>query len=178
MAGELPWVSKVRFSEVSRGVVTRRLEADAAARAGVARLLGLVAIDSLTADVTVRPWMDGAEIQASFEADITQTCSVTADDFEESAEGEFLIRVLPPGSPNAPQEEGVDEIELDLEADDPPDVLEGEEIDLAGYVVEHLSLALDPFPRKPGAEFIAPNDDAELSPFAVLKLLKKTDEPE
>lgn len=177
MASESPWVSKVRFSEVSRGLVTRRLEADAAARANVARLLGLVAIDSLTANVTVRPWMDGAEIQASFEADLTQTCSVTADDFEETAEGEFIVRVLPPGSPNAPQEPE-EEIELDLEADDPPDVLESEEIDLAGYVVEHLSLALDPFPRKPGAEFIAPKEDADLSPFAVLKLLKKTDEPE
>lgn len=177
MAGESPWMSKVRFSEVSRGVVTRRLEADDAARAGVARLLGLVSIDALSADITVRPWMDGAEVQASFEADLTQTCSVTADDFEETAEGEFIVRVLPPGSPNAPQEPE-DEIELDLEADDPPDVLEGEEIDLAGYVVEHLSLALDPFPRKPGAEFIAPKDDADLSPFAVLKRLKTTDEPE
>ncbi len=178
MAGESTWVSKIRFSEVSRGAVKRRLEADEAQRAGVARLLGLVSIESLTADVAVRPWMDGAEIEARFEADITQTCSVTAEDFEETAEGEFIMRVLPPGSPNAPQDEGVDEIELDLEGDDPPDVLEGEDIDLAGYVVEHLSLALDPFPRKPGAEFIAPKEDGDLSPFAVLRMLKKTDEPE
>lgn len=174
MAGESPWVSKIRFGEVGRGEVTRRLEAGEAARAGIARLLGLVSIQSLTAEVTVRPWMDGAEIEASFEADITQTCSVSAEDFEETAEGEFVVRVLPPGSPNAPRE-SVDEIELDPEADDPPDVLEGEEIDLAGYVVEHLSLALDPFPRKPGAEFVPPRDDGDLSPFAVLAMLKKTD---
>lgn len=134
-----------------------------------------MSIDSLTADLEVRPWLDGAEIHGRFTAGITQTCSVTADPFDEEAEGEFMVRVLPPGSPNAPAEV-VDEIELDPDADDPPDVLDGEDIDLGGYVVEHLSLELDPFPRKPGAEFIAPKDDADLSPFAVLRLLKK-DEP-
>jgi hypothetical protein len=72
----------------------------------------------------------------------------------------------------------VDELELDPDADDPPDVLDGEDIDLGGYVVEHLSLELDPFPRAPGAEFIAPKDDTDLSPFAVLRLLKKGDAPE
>lgn len=177
MVSDSPWRETIRFSEVSRGPVKRTLEADELARARIARLLGLVSIGSLSADLRLKPWMDGAEIDGRFTAEITQTCSVTADDFEESAEGEFVIRVLPPGSINAPQDEA-DEIELDPEADDPPDVLEGEEIDLGAYVVEHLSLELDPFPRKPGAEFIAPKDDADLSPFAVLRTLKKDDPAE
>lgn len=176
MIGESPWRDVIRFGEV-RGPVRRSLEADEKARAAVARLLGLVAVGSLKADLTVKPWMDGVEIEGQFTADITQTCSVTAEDFEETAEGEFVVRALPPGSPNAPQEEA-DEIELDPDADDPPDVLEGEDIDLAGYVVEHLALELDPFPRAPGAEFVAPKDDGELSPFAVLRMLKKDDTPE
>jgi len=48
----------------------------------------------------------------------------------------------------------------------------GEAIDVAGYVVEHLALEIDPFARKPGAEFeyIAPT--VEESPFAVLKALQ------
>lgn len=177
MVSESPWRETIRFSEVSRGPVKRTLKADELARARIARLLGLVSIQSLTAELRLKPWMDGAEIDGRFSAEITQTCSVTADDFEESAEGEFVIRVLPPGSINAPQEE-TDEIELDPEADDPPDVLDGEDIDLGAYVVEHLSLELDPFPRKPGAEFIAPEDEAELSPFAVLRTLKKDDPTE
>ena len=32
-------------------------------------------------------------------------------------------------------------------------MLEGDAIDLAAYVVEHLALEIDPFPRKPGVEF-------------------------
>ena len=177
MIGESPWRQVMRFSEVSRGPVTKRLEADEAARAKIARHLDLVSIGSLTADLKIRPWMDGVEIEGTFAADITQTCGVTAEDFEETAEGEFTLRALPPGSPNAPQELA-EELELDPDADDPPDVLEGEDIDLGGYVVEHLSLELDPFPRAPGAEFLAPKDDTDLSPFAVLRMLKKDDAPE
>lgn len=177
MAHDSPWRETIRFSEVSRGPVRRTLEADETARKRIARLLGLVSIRSLTAELRLKSWMDGAEIDGRFAAEITQTCSVTAEDFEESAEGEFVLRVLPPGSVNAPQEEA-DEVELDPEGDDPPDVLESEDIDLGAYVVEHLSLELDPFPRKPGAEFIAPKDDADLSPFAVLRMLKKDGDPE
>lgn len=177
MVGDSPWREVVRFGEVSRGPVKRSLVADEKARKAIARLLGIVSVESLKAELTIRPWMDGAEIEGSFTADITQTCSVTAEPFEESAEAEFVVRVLPPNSPNAPQEP-VEEIELDLEADDPPDVLEGEDIDLGGYVVEHLALELDPFPRKPGAEFLPPKDDTDLSPFAVLRMLKKDDASE
>ena len=61
---------------------------------------------------------------------------------------------------------------MDLDAPDPPDVLTSDEIDLAGYLVEHLALDIDPFPRKPGAEFDYQPDVAEESPFAVLKRLK------
>jgi uncharacterized metal-binding protein YceD (DUF177 family) len=64
------------------------------------------------------------------------------------------------------------EIELDPEAPDPPDLLEGDTIDLAGYLVEHLSLAIDPFPRKAGAVFDYDPKTEDLSPFAVLKGLK------
>ncbi len=177
MIGDSPWREVVRFGEVGRGPVKRSLQADETARKAIARLLGIVSVESLKAELTIRPWMDGAEIDGSFTADIVQTCSVTAEPFEETAEADFVIRVLPPGSVNAPQDP-VDEIELDLEADDPPDVLEGEDIDLGGYVVEHLALELDPFPRKPGAEFLPPRDDTDLSPFAVLRMLKKDDAPE
>jgi hypothetical protein len=43
---------------------------------------------------------------------------------------------------------------------------------VAHYIVEHLALAIDPFPRKPGAEFEFTPPAEEESPFAVLKKLK------
>jgi hypothetical protein len=45
-------------------------------------------------------------------------------------------------------------------------------VDLAAVLTEQLALALDPFPRKPGARFEAPGTAGELSPFAALARLK------
>ncbi len=178
MSATMPWSDAIRFSEVGRGPVRKSLEADEATRKAIARYLDLVSIESLSAEVSAKPWLDGAEITGRFKASITQTCSASGDPFPEAIDGEFLVRALPPGSINAPQEDLGEEIDLDPEADDPPDVLETDSIDLAGYVVEHLSLELDPFPRKPGAVFEPPVDEEPLSPFAALRALKKDDAPE
>jgi uncharacterized metal-binding protein YceD (DUF177 family) len=65
---------------------------------------------------------------------------------------------------------------VNLEDDDLPDYFEGNEIDLADLVLEVFALAIDLYPRKPGAELpedMAGDDPAELSPFAALKALKK-----
>ena len=77
-------------------------------------------------------------------------------------------------------EEG--EIEIDLETLDPPDVMVDGVLDLGGVVCEQLALNIDPFPRKPGAEFeTVAADEGEVdepapSPFAALAKLKE--EPE
>lgn len=173
-----PWTETIRFSEVARGALRRKLEADEATRKAVARHLDLISIESLTADLKISPWLDGAEIEGRFKAAVTQTCSVTAEPLQDTVAGELFVRVVPAGSPNAPQEDTGEEIDLDPEADDPPDVIEGDLIDLGGYVIEHLSLDLDPFPRKPGAVFEPPADTEERSPFAVLRALKKEDDAE
>ena len=163
-----PWRETVRLSEVARGPLRRRLSPQAPQLAAIARVIGVDVLKSLTAEVTVTPWLDGAELRGRFEAEVTQTCGVTLDPLEQEVRGDFLVRVLPAGSQNLPSEEA----EIDLEADDPPDALEGDEIDLAGCVVEHLALEIDPFPRKPDAVFEPPVVEEETSPFAVLKGLK------
>jgi len=54
--------------------------------------------------------------------------------------------------------------------DDPPDPLIGGAVDLGSVVSEHLTLALDPYPRKPGAQFVEPAaEDGVVSPFAQLR---------
>lgn len=166
------WTTPVKLHELGRGEVRVRLEPDAAERAKVAHDLGLESLPKLTAQLTVRPWLDGAEISGRFEAVVEQLCSVTLDPFEQPLSGEIEVRAVPQGSPAAAPDEG-GEAEHDADAPDPPDVLAGDAIDLAAYVVEHLSLEIDPFPRKPGAVFEAPASEAEESPFAVLKKLKE-----
>jgi uncharacterized metal-binding protein YceD (DUF177 family) len=170
-----PWPSVVKLGRVDRADIDLRFDLDAAACAEIAKTLGLVSIESLEADVYLRSWMDGAEVSGLIRARVVQTCSVTADEFEEPIESRFSVHVIPADSTSAPQEEG-GELGLDPEGDDPPDVLEGDEIDVSAYVIEHLALELDPFPRKPGAVFVAPPEPVELSPFAALKRLKADNE--
>lgn len=167
----LPWSETLSLHELANGPVRRKLVAGEAARARIAREFNLDGLSALEAEVEVTPWLDGAEVRGRWRAAIMQTCGVTLEPLPSEPEGEFTVRVLPAGSPNAP-EEPTGEIAVDLEDDDPPDVLEGESIDLAAYVVEHLGLEIDPFPRKPGAVFTPPEEPEELSPFAVLRQLK------
>ena len=124
----------------------------------------------MSADVTVKPWMDGIEVTGRFRAVVEQICGVSLEPFEQPVEGEIEIRAVPAGSPHAAAPEGGD-LELDPDAPDAPDILSGETVDVAGYVVEHLALELDPFPRKPGVEFDYKPTEEETSPFAALKKL-------
>jgi uncharacterized metal-binding protein YceD (DUF177 family) len=165
------WQERAPVAEATRGIVRRKLSADEAARQRIAKAVGLDALNSLDADITVSPWLDGVQIEGKWTANVVQTCGVTLDPFDTTLSGHISVRALPQGSAALG---GTDEheIELDPDADDPPDVLEGDQIELGAYVVEDLSLAIDPFPRKPGATFEAPQQTGEISPFAVLAKLK------
>ena len=165
------WTKPVRLHELDKGPISVRLEPDAAQRAMIAKALGLVSLPALSADLTLRPWMDGVEITGRFEARVEQICAVSLDNFEQPLSGEVDLRAVPAGSPQAPNIDS-GEVDYDLDAPDPPDVLEGDTLDLAAYVVEHLALEIDPFARKPGVAFdYAPPDELK-SPFAVLGKLK------
>jgi hypothetical protein len=165
-----PWAEPIRLNAVSRGPVRRRLAARVLVRR-IARELGLDRLDALEADLVVAPWLDGAEITGEWRAAIEQTCGVTLDPLPSQPSGELSLRVLPAGSPNAPEPSAEEVIELD--AEDPPDVLEGELIDLGAYVEERLALAIDPYPRKPGVAFVQPGGGDPPSPFAALNELKE-----
>jgi uncharacterized metal-binding protein YceD (DUF177 family) len=171
----LTWSYLVRLADLARAPVRARLEPDAATRAVIARDLGLQGLSALSADITVRPWLDGAEISGRFDGVVEQICGLSLEPFEQPISGEIEVRLVPPGSPSAPAEDEGGEIELDPEAPDPPDVMDGDTIDLAAYLIEQLALAVDPFPRKPGAAFDYAPDPGVESPFAVLKRLKGDD---
>jgi len=164
---------KLRLADLARGPAQVSLRPDAAERAKIAAELGLEGLPALSAEIEVRPWLDGAELRGRFTATVAQICGVTLEPFEQPLAGDIDVRVLPAGSPNAPAQDEGGELALDLDAPDPPDVLEGEEVDVARYLVEHLALEVDPFPRKPGAEFDYVPDAPTDSPFAALAALKR-----
>jgi uncharacterized metal-binding protein YceD (DUF177 family) len=165
------WSEPLGLHELAHGPVRRRLIAGEEARRRIAKDLDLDSLDVLEADVEVTPWLDGVEVRGTWRAAVAQTCGVTLEPLLSEPEGSFSVRALPAGSANLP-EEPAGEVAVDLEVDDPPDVFEDGKVDLAAYVVEHLALEIDPFPRKPGAVFTPPDEPQETSPFAVLREFK------
>ena len=160
---------KVRLSDLGRER-SFDFQPDDSARATMAKTLDFVALPEFSAMLDVSPYLDGAEVRGKWNGRVVQTCGISLEDFDTPLKGDFMVRVLPAGSPNLPEEGS--EVDVDPDADDPPDVLEGDAIDLGAYVIEHLGLELDPFPRKPGAVFEPPEELVVISPFAGLRDLK------
>lgn len=172
MDARMTWEKPIKLHELGRGPIRLSLEPDAQQRAAIAKQLGLRGLPSLTADVTLKPWLDGVELTGRFKAVVEQICGVSLEPFQQPLKGEIDVRAVPSGSTNAAAVEG-GELALDLDAPDAPDLLDGESIDVAAYVIEHLALELDPFPRKPGATFDYQPKEEEASPFAALAKLRE-----
>jgi uncharacterized metal-binding protein YceD (DUF177 family) len=172
------WPQIVRLGEVARftaaAPLDRHLAAPDAARKAIAKAFDLVALELLEADLEISGWSDGVRVDGRWRAEIVQTCGVTLELFPTSLSGEFTIHAVPENSRHAAPHES--ELEIDIDAEDPPDILETDAVDLGAYVVEHLALEIDPFPRKPGAVFEPPAPEVESSPFAALLKLKGGDD--
>src|SRR4051794_19301875 len=102
---------RVRLNEGGRSRQPISLEAGARDRRDVGKELGLGAPVSLPAELTVAPWLDGAEVTGRFEAEVTQECGVTLDPFDSPVSGDIQVRLVPAGSPHAPAESGEIEFE-------------------------------------------------------------------
>ncbi len=165
---DLPWSEPVRLHQLGGGL-KRTLEPDAAARARIARALDLASLDSFTAEMELAPSAAGWRLSGRVRARLAQTCGITLEPLPLEIDAPFDLTLA------EAVEEDSDEIVITLD-DESPDLIENGQIDLGQYAVEQLALRLDPFPRKPGAEFVQPPEPAEISPFAVLKQLRPSDE--
>lgn len=165
---ELPWSEPVRLHQIGSGV-KRTLTPDAAARARIAKALDLASLDAFKADMELIPTASGWTLTGRIHADLAQICGITLEPLPVRIDDRFSVQLA------EPIDEDSDEIIITLE-DETPDVIEDGQIDLGQYAVEQLALRLDPFPRKPGAEFVQPPEPVEISPFAVLKQLRSSDE--
>jgi len=164
----LPYSEPVRLHQV-RGGVKRVLEPDAAARARIARALDLASLDAFTAEMELTPTDAGWRLSGRVRASLAQTCGITLEPLPVEVDAPFALSLA------EAVDEDSDEIVITLD-DESPDLIEDGQIDLGQYAVEQLALRLDPFPRKPGAEFVQPPEPAEISPFAVLKQRRPSDE--
>lgn len=151
-----------------------RFEADAEVRARLADHAGILRIDALSAEGEVQPWAGGVEARLRLVADVVQPCVVTLKPVLQHIE-ERLVRRFLPQVHLGETPEGAVEIAPDEE--DPPEPFDGSAIDLGPVIAEELVLAVDPYPRAPGAAVLREEAEAvaEPTPFAVLKALKEPD---
>lgn len=137
----------------------------------------LLALDSLAATVRLRP-MPGSRLvrlKAHFTADAVQACVVTLEPLPVQVAECIELMFAPAGD-----DDDVVEVSFAYDDADPPEPIRNGHIDIGEVVAEHLALALDPFPRAPGASFapeVGASDDSgdadKPSPFAALAALKK-----
>ena len=167
-----PISHRVNVRKLPRKGRDEAFEADAEARERIARHLDVLAVHGFEADAEIVPWRgEGVRVSGRVTADLTQTCVVTADPIETHVDEPFDALFVPEGSPLAPRMEGDAQLVVDAEGDDPPETFAGDVLDLGAVWIEFLTLAVDPFPRTPGAELEQPVSDEEPSPFAALAAL-------
>ena len=146
-----------------------RLVADEAERAALARRFDIVRIDRLEAEVVLE--RDGAalNVTGTLEADIVQSCAVSAEDLPVAIREPVAFRFVPDTAQHSPDEE----VELAAgELDEIP--FTGTNVDLGEAVAQSVALAIDPFATGPEAEAARKLlDEGQASPFAALEALKK-----
>jgi hypothetical protein len=153
-----------------------RLQASGEERQALARRFGLVELVSLEAAVRLsRPSPGGLiRLEAELRAEVVQSCVVTLEPLTSRLQDRIVLHF---GLAGGPAGEEAGEVELSIEEDDPPEPIVDGEIDMGEAVVQGLALALDPYPRKPGAEaedLGAERPAADGSgPFAALARLRK-----
>ncbi len=149
------------------------VEANLAERSALAGRFGILAIDALSATMRVEPiGRDMVRVAGHLKARVHQACVVTLADVAQTIDQEFKRHY----SPKAEEEDESGEIEVEYESEEPPDPLIGGVIDIGEVVAEELALALDPYPRAPGAVFEEPTEqegETKSNPFAALEKLKK-----
>ena len=168
--------ASVRLDALPPDGRTVTVEASGDQRAAIAERLDIVSVESLTAKLVARPIKRGIEVSGTMAADVTQACVVSFEPVPEHIE-EKLQRLFLQGATHDDEPSPGAEVFVDLDGEDQPDHFDGPEADFSEWLIETLSLALTPYPRKPGIEIDAAYvdaDDENESPFAALRDLKST----
>ena len=139
------------------------VEATPAECAVLARRMRLPAVRSLLCRFDLRRAGGVIEAQGHLVANVVQTCVISLEDFDAIVEERFFLHWVPAGqesddiNPEAPDEIGYEDATIDL----------GE------AASQQLALALDPYPRAPGASLPETDATPEISPFASLSARRR-----
>ncbi|HLY88333.1 MAG TPA: DUF177 domain-containing protein [Acetobacteraceae bacterium] len=154
----------IAVDHVGRAGLDVMVEATSDELTALAHRMGLPAVLSLNCAFHLhRDAADRLVARGRLHAAVMQTCVISLEDFPATVDEQFTVLFVPAGK--------------ETEDDDPstPDEISYENgmIDLGEAAAEQLALALDPYPRAPGAELPDSAHDPEDHQFAALAALKR-----
>ena len=150
-------VDKQQKSEIERMVDLDRMGSGSAAlditasdgeRAALAKRFGFVGLPVFSARVTVDRRPGQVIVEGRLRGTIVQACILTLDPVTQELDDTFRIVFRQDQTEERDPESG--EALLNAQAD-APEPLSGNMLDIGEIVAEQLSLAADPYPRRPGA---------------------------
>jgi uncharacterized metal-binding protein YceD (DUF177 family) len=168
-----PWSATIRLEEIPETGRHVELEASEAVRAALAKPAAVDAVERLVArfDLT-RRGRDRLHVNGQVSGTVRQSCVVTLDPVVNEIDEAIEVDFVPPREPVG------EAAEIDIDAgasDEEVEPLIGNSVDLGLLATEFFLLAIDPYPRKPGVAFDAPQAPADPAnhPFAQLAALRK-----
>jgi uncharacterized metal-binding protein YceD (DUF177 family) len=161
----------VPTQEVGAGGRSVSFAASEEERAGLARRFGLQAVLDVTVEGRLFAEGDGEFVfRGDIVAKVVQTCVVTLEPVENSINEPMALRFIPVERLAEPRRE----VMVDAEQEEETEGLAGDVVDLGPAVAEQFGVALDPYPRKPGAmlpEGVKSEGPGRVNPFTVLRNL-------
>ena len=167
----------VAADTISNNPQHREIVAEAGEREALARRFDLLSLDKLTAvlDLQRQPG-EVIHVSGHLSTDVVQRCVVSLVPVPAHLEADFEVSY---GGASAQADEGdIDPVGIDA----PEPLIEGR-IDLGEALAQQLAIALDPYPRAPGASLRAEGftvgpgevtgEGGRKQPFAALAVLKK-----
>lgn len=168
-----PWSLAVAVEDIPENGLHVAIEPTAATLAALAKFAHVRDLSRLSAafDLTRR----GAKVHVVGQVSgaVGQNCVVSLQPMQSDVEERIdltFASVMPAGEVSENAAEG----HRTMADPEPPEPLIGGQIDLGAIATEFLILGIDPYPRKPGAQFTPPpTEDPGTHPFAALDALKK-----
>jgi uncharacterized metal-binding protein YceD (DUF177 family) len=169
---EISWSVPVATADLDESGRRVSLEANEAERMEIARIVGLRDLPKLSAQFELTSLRrDEVRLVGQVDAVVGQNCVVTLDPVENTVSEPVNLIFAPQDTIAETPGNGPD----DEPTDDPPEPIVNGRIDLAKLAVEFLILGIDPYPRRPGADFepVKTPSAPEDHPFAALAALKE-----
>lgn len=138
----------IELKDTERGPVTQELEATEDELLALAERLGLVSVTKLEATMTLLEEAPNWYVaHGSLLATVVQTCIRTLEPLTQELDEDVEVRITSDPSCAPIQEE-----EVEFGTGDDYEFTTAEEVDVGELVTQALCIALDPYPRKEGAE--------------------------